>query len=73
MPCVRALCRSNKVRSMTKNELLEVQNFIKEMRQSPDDIDDIEVMNNIYVWIKQKYEEQGEKKLGEQYIKLRDI
>ena len=58
---------------MTKNELLEVQNFIKEMRQSPDDIDDIEVMNNIYVWIKQKYEEQGEKKLGEQYIKLRDI
>lgn len=55
---------------MTKNELLEVQNFIKEMRQSDEDI---EVMNNIYVWIKQKYEEQGEKKLGEQYIKLNDI
>ena len=37
---------------MTKNELLEVQNFIKEMRQTNDDI---EVMNSIYVWIKQKY------------------
>ena len=55
---------------MTKNELLEVQNFIKEMRQ-PDV--DIEVMNSIYNWIKKKYEEQGEKKLGEQYIKLNDI
>lgn len=55
---------------MNKNELLEIQNFIKEMRQSEDDV---EVMNSIYVWIKQKYEEQGEKKLGEQYIKLNDI
>jgi hypothetical protein len=55
---------------MTKNELLDIQDFIKEMRQSDEDI---EVMNNIYVWIKQKYEEQGEKKLGEQYIKLNDI
>lgn len=55
---------------MTKNELLEVQNFIKEMRQSDDDI---EVMNSIFVWIKEKYEEQGEKKLGKQYIKLNDI
>ena len=55
---------------MTKNELLDIQNFIKEMRQSNDDI---EIMNSIYVWIKQKYEEQGEKKLGEQYIKLKDI
>lgn len=55
---------------MTKNELLEVQNFINEMRKSGDDI---EVMNSIYVWIKQKYEEQGKKKLGEQYIKLNDI
>ena len=55
---------------MTKNELLDIQNFIKEMRQSDEDI---EVMNNIYVWIKQKYEEQGGKKLGEQYIKLNDI
>ena len=55
---------------MTKTELLDIQNFIKEMRQSDEDI---EVMNNIYVWIKQKYEEQGEKKLGEQYIKLNDI
>ena len=55
---------------MTKNELLEVQNFIKEMRQSEDDV---EVMNSIYNWIKEKYEEQGEKKLGEQYIKLNDI
>jgi hypothetical protein len=55
---------------MTKNELLEVQNFIKEMRQSEDDV---EVMNSIYVWIKEKYEEQGEKKLGVQYIKLNDI
>ena len=55
---------------MTKNELLDIQNFIKEMRQSGDDI---EVMNSIYVWIKGKYEEQGEKKLGEQYIKLNDI
>jgi hypothetical protein len=55
---------------MTKNELLEVQNFIKEMRQSEDDV---EVMNSIYVWIKQKYEEQGEKKLGEQYIKLNEL
>ena len=55
---------------MTKNELLEVQNFIKEMRQSDDDI---EVMNSIYAWIKEKYEEQGEKKLGEQYKKLNDI
>lgn len=52
---------------MTKNELLEIQNFIKEMRQSEDDI---EVMNSIYVWIKEKYEEQGEKKLGELYKKL---
>lgn len=55
---------------MTKNELLDIQDFIKEMRQSEDDV---EVMNGIYVWIKQKYEEQGEKKLGEQYIKLNDI
>jgi hypothetical protein len=55
---------------MTKNELLEVQNFIKEMRQSEDDV---EVMNSIYVWIKEKYEEQGEKKLGEQYIKLNEL
>lgn len=55
---------------MTKNELLEIQEFVKEMRQSDEDI---EVMNNIYAWIKQKYEEQGEKKLGEQYIKLDDI
>lgn len=55
---------------MTKNELLEVQNFIKEMRQSSDDV---EVMNSIYVWIKKKYEEQGEKKLGEQYIKLIEL
>lgn len=55
---------------MTKNELLEIQNFIKEMRQSDDDI---EVMNRMYVWIKEKYEEQGKKKLGEQYIKLNDI
>jgi hypothetical protein len=55
---------------MTKNELLDIQNFIKEMRQSSDDI---EVMDSIYMWIKQKYEEQGEKKLGEQYIKLNDI
>lgn len=55
---------------MTKNELLEIQDFIKEMRQSDDDI---EVMNDIYDWIKQKYEDQGEKKLGEQYIKLDDI
>lgn len=55
---------------MTKNELLDIQDFIKEMRQSDEDI---EVMNNIYVWIKHKYEEQGEKKLGEQYIKLNDI
>ena len=39
---------------MTKNELLDIQNFIKEMRQSEDDI---EVMDSIYVWIKQKYEE----------------
>lgn len=55
---------------MTKNELLEIQNFIKEIRQSDDDI---EVMNSIFVWIKQKYEEQGEKKLGEQYIKLNEL
>ena len=55
---------------MTKNELLDIQDFIKEMRQSSDDV---EVMNSIYVWVKQKYEEQGEKKLGEQYIKLKDI
>ena len=55
---------------MTKKELLEVQNFIKEMRQSDDDV---EIMNSIYVWIKEKYEEQGEKKLGKQYIKLNDI
>ena len=55
---------------MTKNELLDIQNFIKEMRQSNDDV---EVMNSIYVWIKQKYEEQGGKKLGEQYKKLNDI
>ena len=55
---------------MTKNELLDIQNFIKEMRQSEDDV---EVMNSIYVWIKQKYEEQGEKKLGEQYIKLIEL
>ena len=55
---------------MTKNELLDIQNFIKEMQQSNDDV---EVMNSIYVWIKQKYEEQGEKKLGEQYKKLNDI
>ena len=55
---------------MTKNELLEVQNFIKEMRQSEDDI---EVMNSIYNWIKKKYEEQGEKKLGVQYKKLNEL
>ena len=55
---------------MTKNELLDIQNFIKEMRQSSDDI---EVMNSIYIWVKQKYEEQGVKKLGEQFIKLKDI
>lgn len=55
---------------MTKNELLDIQDFIKEMRQSSDDV---EIMNSIYVWVKQKYEEQGEKKLGEQYIKLKDI
>lgn len=55
---------------MSKNELLEVQNLIKEMRQSNDDI---EVMNNIYNWIKEKYEEQGKKRLGEQYIKLNEL
>ena len=55
---------------MTKNELLDIQNFIKEMRQSEDDI---EVMSSVYVWIKQKYEEQGKKKLGEQYIKLNEL
>lgn len=55
---------------MTKNELLDIQNFIKEMRQSDDDV---EVMNRIYVWIKGKYEEQGEKKLGKQYVKLNDL
>lgn len=55
---------------MTKNELLEIQDFIKELRQSDEDI---EVMNRIYGWIKEKYEEQGEKKLGEQYIKLIEL
>ena len=40
---------------MTKKELLEIQGFIQEMRQSEDDI---EVINSIYSWIKEKYEEQ---------------
>ena len=55
---------------MTKNELLEIQDFIKELRQSDENIEGLE---RIYSWIKEKYEEQGEKKLGELYKKLIEL
>lgn len=52
---------------MTKNELLCIQKFILDLQESDDQI---EVLNNIYYWIKLIYNKQAKKKLGKFYIKL---
>ena len=52
---------------MTKQELLEIQDFIEDTQVSDDQI---EVFERIYRWIKAKYKEQGKKKLGDDFKDL---
>lgn len=56
---------------MTKNELRELQFFLKSAgTDSVHFIDDIGVFEGIMSWAKEKYREQGPNKLGKEYIEL---
>lgn len=56
---------------MTKNELKEIQFFLENLNTESDHfIDDMGVFEGILYWIKEKYREQGPKKLGEEYKEI---
>ena len=56
---------------MTKSELKEIQFFLENLNIDSDYfIDDMGVFEGILDWIKEKYREQGPKKLGEDYKEI---
>lgn len=53
---------------MTKNELREIKFFLENLDTRSDYfIDDIGVLEGMLNWAKEKYKEQGPKKLGKEY------
>lgn len=56
---------------MTKNELKEIQYFLENLNINSDYfIDDMGVFESMLDWAKEKYREQGPKKLGKEYKEI---
>lgn len=56
---------------MTKNELKEIQFFLENLNINSDYfIDDMGVFESMINWVREKYKEQGPKKLGKEYKEI---
>ena len=56
---------------MTKNELKEIQFFLENLgTDSVHFIDDMGVFESMLDWVREKYKEQGPKKLGKDYKEI---